>query len=79
MTTKKNKKDSLEGSLARLEEIVDALERGDVALDDAVALYEEGIALAKESAERLKTAELKIKKLSKDVDGKFEVTELDEA
>jgi exodeoxyribonuclease VII small subunit len=78
MTTKKIKKDSLEGSLARLEEIVDALERGDVALDDAVAFYEEGITLAKESAERLKAAELKIKKLSKDIDGKFEITELDE-
>jgi exodeoxyribonuclease VII small subunit len=78
MTTKKIKKDSLEGSLTRLEEIVDSLERGDVALDDAVALYEEGIALAKASAERLKAAELKIKKLSKDIDGKFEVTELDE-
>ncbi len=79
MTTKKTKKDSLETSLARLEEIVDVLERGDVALDDAVALYEEGMTLAKESAERLKAAELKIKKLSKDIDGKFEVTELDEA
>jgi exodeoxyribonuclease VII small subunit len=78
MTAKKIKKDSLEGSLARLEEIVDALERGDVALDDAVAFYEEGITLAKESAERLKAAELKIKKLSKDIDGKFEITELDE-
>jgi len=78
MTTKKTKKASLEASLARLEEIVDVLERGDVSLDDAVALYEEGITLAKESAERLKMAELKIKKLSKDIDGKFEVTELDE-
>ncbi|HVN48077.1 MAG TPA: exodeoxyribonuclease VII small subunit [Bacteroidota bacterium] len=78
MTTKKIKKESLEGSLARLEEIVDALEHGNVALDDAVALYEEGLSLAKDSADRLKAAELKIKKLSKDIDGKFKVTELDE-
>ena len=79
MTMKKTKKDSLEASLARLEEIVDALENGNVPLDDAVALFEEGAALAKESSERLKTAELKIKKLSKAIDGSFEISDMDEA
>jgi len=43
MAAKKLDKYSLEHSLKRLEEIVESLEHGDVPLDDAVNLYEEGI------------------------------------
>ena len=75
MTAKKAEKNSLEQSLKRLQEIVEAMEHGDVSLDDAVGLYEEGIRISKECAEKLKTAELKIKKLSKDIENKFELTE----
>jgi exodeoxyribonuclease VII small subunit len=71
MTTKKVVKNSLERSLKRLEEIVESLEKGSVPLDDAVNLYEEGIQISKECADKLKTTELKIKKLSKDVEGQF--------
>jgi exodeoxyribonuclease VII small subunit len=78
MTGKKVSKNSLEHSLHRLEEIVQSLEQGTVPLDDAVNLYEEGIQISKLCAERLKTAELKIKKLSKDMEGQFTVSESDE-
>jgi exodeoxyribonuclease VII small subunit len=76
--TKKAQKDSLENSLKRLEEIVESLEEGKVSLDDAVGLYEEGILLSKECAEKLKATELKIKKLAKSVGGDFEISETDE-
>jgi exodeoxyribonuclease VII small subunit len=78
MTTKKTSKHTLEQSLKRLEEIVNLMEQGEVPLDEAVELYEEGIGIAKECAEKLKATDLKIKKLSKDINGQFKVTELEE-
>jgi exodeoxyribonuclease VII small subunit len=79
MATKKAAKNSLESSLKRLEEIVETLESGDTSLDDSVALYEEGVQISKGCAEKLKTAELKIKKLSKEIDGQFKLNESEEA
>ena len=78
MTAKKAAKNSLESSLKRLEDIVEKLERGETPLDDAVMLYEEGVRISKECAEKLKAAELKIKKLSKEIDGQFTLNESDE-
>jgi exodeoxyribonuclease VII small subunit len=78
MAAKKTEKNSLEHSLKRLEEIVESLEGGEVPLDDAMNLYEEGIRISKECAEKLKFAELKIKKLSKSIDGQFTLHESDE-
>ena len=78
MTAKKTVKNSLESSLKRLEDIVEKLEHGDASLDDAVILYEEGIQISKECAEKLKAAELKIKKLSKDIEGQFTLAGSDE-
>jgi exodeoxyribonuclease VII small subunit len=78
MTVKKPTKNSLEYSLGRLEEIVESLEQGNVPLDDALELYEEGIKLSKECAGKLKASELKIKKLSKDIEGQFTLTASDE-
>jgi exodeoxyribonuclease VII small subunit len=77
MGTKKAQKGSFESSLKRLEDIVESLEQGKVSLDEAVGLYEEGIQLSKECAEKLKATELKIRKLAKSVGGDFEVTDLD--
>jgi exodeoxyribonuclease VII small subunit len=78
MAGKKPQKGSLEGSLKRLEEIVESLEEGKVSLDEAVQMYEEGILLSKECAEKLKATEFKIKKLAKSVGGDFEIAETDE-
>jgi exodeoxyribonuclease VII small subunit len=78
MAGKKEQKDSLESSLKRLEEIVESLEDGKVSLDEAVQLYEEGIALSKKCGDKLKMTELKIKKLAKSAGGDFEIAETDE-
>jgi len=78
MTTKKTTKQSFEETIKRLEEIVDALERGDVPLDKALNLYEEGVLLSRTCSENLKAAELRIKTLSKNIKGQFELTDLRE-
>jgi exodeoxyribonuclease VII small subunit len=63
--------ENFEKSLQRLEEIVGKLEEGSVTLDEVLKLYEEGIGLSKKCMERLDEAELKVKKLMKDVGGKM--------
>jgi exodeoxyribonuclease VII small subunit len=77
MPTKKTQKGSFESALRRLEEIVESLEQGKVSLDEAVGLYEEGIALSKECADKLKITELKIRKLAKSVGDDLDDTDLD--
>lgn len=73
MTTKNLTKQTFEGSLKRLEQIVNKLEQGEVPIEESIALYEEGLALSKTCIEKLTQAELKLKKLSKDIDGNFQL------
>ncbi|MDY0317015.1 MAG: exodeoxyribonuclease VII small subunit [Candidatus Izemoplasmatales bacterium] len=54
---------SFEENLNKLEELVKKLESGENSLDEAVKLYQEGIALAKVCHEELKQAEEVIVKL----------------
>ena len=70
-------KHTFEGSLRRLEGIVEQLEQGDVPLEEAIKMYEEGLALSKECVEKLTQAELKLKKLSKDMQGNFKLIDED--
>ncbi len=60
---------SFEESIARLEEIVGALEKGDAKLADSLKLFEEGTALAGACGKMLDEAEQKVVKLSKGADG----------
>ena len=60
---KEAKHDTFEQLYARLDERVGKLEQGGLPLEDAIALYEEGMQLARECQERLDAAELKITKL----------------
>jgi exodeoxyribonuclease VII small subunit len=60
---------SFEKSVARLDELVARLEKGDVPLDDALALFEEGSALVKTCHTLLDTAEQKVMQLTKNPDG----------
>jgi exodeoxyribonuclease VII small subunit len=55
-----------ERAYAELESIVAALETGDHTLDEAIAQYERGQALAKYCANMLDKAELKVQQLSGD-------------
>lgn len=60
---------TFETALARLEEIVRAMESGSAALDSSLALFEEGIGLVKFCTKALDTAEQKVKILQKDENG----------
>jgi exodeoxyribonuclease VII small subunit len=51
---------SFEDAIAALEEVVGALERGEVPLDKSIALYERGAKLKARCAEMLKDAEEKV-------------------
>lgn len=63
------KKKPFEESMARLEEIVSILERGESTLDESLALFEEGTKLAAACSKQLDQAEQKILKLTKGPDG----------
>lgn len=71
------KTDSFEQSMKRLEEIVQSLEQGSVSLDEAMTMYEEGVQISKQCLEKLNQAELKLKRLSKDVNGSFKLLDDD--
>ena len=58
-----------EKAIARLEEIVAQMEQGNLPLDKALQLFEEGTGLVKSSAKQLDEAELKVVKLMKGSDG----------
>jgi exodeoxyribonuclease VII small subunit len=77
MAKKKENKGSFEASLKRLEQIVDELENGEITLERALDIYEEGVELSKFCVERLSQAELKLKKLSKDIEGAFKLTDME--
>ena len=64
-----------EGSLARLEEIVGELEGGDLPLERALALFEEGTRLGRLCSRRLDEAERKITVLLEAVDGSLDETD----
>jgi exodeoxyribonuclease VII small subunit len=54
---------SFEGALERLESIVDRLESGDLPLEEALAAFEEGVALSRRCAGELEAAERRIEVL----------------
>ena len=64
-----SKKMSFEESMTRLEQIVRAMEQGDVALEESLKLFQEGTALVAGCEKLLDDAELQIKKVIKTADG----------
>ena len=63
------KKPTFEEAMARLETIVAGLEKGDVPLEEAMGLFEEGAALMKQCSQALDKAEQKVAKLISAADG----------
>ena len=61
---------SFEKALAELEQIVARLEKGDVPLEDSIALYERGEALKKRCEQVLKSAEARVEKIVLGTDGR---------
>ncbi len=71
-----SKNQSFEMSMARLEEIVRTLEGGNSTLDEALKLYEEGIALVRTCSAKLDDAEKKVKLLNIDAEGNVKETDI---
>ena len=61
-----------EKALEQLEDIVRRLEKGDVALDESVAIYERGEALKRHCEMLLKRAEARIQRITLTPDGRAE-------
>lgn len=70
---------SFEASLEALEEIVHALESGDLPLEKSLELFEEGIRLSRQCQERLNQAERRIEVLLRDNQGRPVVSAFEEA
>ena len=60
---------TFEEALKELEDVVGKLERGDVALEDSIALYDRGAALKKRCETKLAEAEEKVAKIPLGSDG----------
>ena len=76
-TKKEESKSNFESSLKRLEKIVESLEQGNVPLEEAMKMYEEGIELSRSCIDKLNQTELKLKKLTKKLDGSFDVSDVE--
>ncbi|KNX42818.1 Exodeoxyribonuclease 7 small subunit [Roseovarius tolerans] len=60
---------SFEQAMKELEQVVGRLERGDVALDESITLYERGAELKKRCEAKLKEAEEKVAAITLDSEG----------
>lgn len=69
--------DPLTKDLKRLEEIVHALEGDEVDLDQALALFEEGVRHLKTAKDRLSEAEARVERVLEDADGVLKLTSFD--
>jgi exodeoxyribonuclease VII small subunit len=67
-----------EAAMARLEEIVQELETGDLPLEQSLKLFEEGIKLSRLCTKRLDDAERKVEILLKDKNGAMVAQPFDE-
>ena len=66
-----------EKALAELESIVQRLEKGDVALDESIKIYERGEALKKRCEALLADAEMRVEKITRDAKGRIGSEPLD--
>lgn len=57
---------TFEDALKELEETVKKLESGDTTLDEAMSLFEKGVALTKECRKMLDSAQLRVKKVTEE-------------
>ncbi|MCA0041974.1 exodeoxyribonuclease VII small subunit [Celeribacter litoreus] len=60
---------SFEQAMTELDQVVSKLERGDVALEDSITLYERGAKLKAHCEAKLKEAEEKVEKITIGPDG----------
>lgn len=60
---------TFEPSMARLEQIVRAMERGDVALEESLKLFQEGTELVRSCEKLLEEAQMQVNKIMVAADG----------
>lgn len=70
---------TFEQALTELERVVELLQRADLPLNEAVALYRRGTELAQQSEELLSSAELQVQQLTRAVQERFEAYAVEEA
>ena len=63
------KNQTFEQSMARLEQIVRAMERGDVPLEESLKMFQEGTELVRSCQKLLDEAQLQVKKIMTAPDG----------
>lgn len=79
MTDKKKTEEiDFRTGLERLEEIVDSLEGGEIDLEEALKVFEEGIKISKRLSEKLTQAEKQIRKLVEKSNGSLETEPLED-
>lgn len=66
------KKLTFEESLAKLEDIAEQIEQGEIGLEESISRYEEGMNLVKHCRDVLEKAELRIQKIQEKADGTLE-------
>lgn len=64
-----SKSKSFEENMQRLEQIVRAMDRGDVALEESLKLFQEGTELVRSCGKLLDEAELQVKQITTAADG----------
>jgi exodeoxyribonuclease VII small subunit len=68
---------SFEQQMAELEQVVERLERGDLTLEENVALYERGVMLSRACKQQIADAERRVQVLQEpDLDGPVRVEEM---
>jgi exodeoxyribonuclease VII small subunit len=79
MAEKKKEQDiDFKSGLERLEKIVDSLEGGEIDLEEALKVFEEGIKISQSLSEKLTRAEKQIRKLVEKSDGSIETEPLED-
>ena len=61
---------TFEGKMQRLEQIIRAMERGEVALEESLKLFQEGTALVTECEKLLNNAQMQVQLVLADAEGK---------
>lgn len=69
---------NFEEAMKRLDAIVARLEEDKLPLDEMLAVYEEGVALARLCGEKLEAAEQKVKLIARQADGSVTLQDFDD-
>jgi exodeoxyribonuclease VII small subunit len=70
---------SFEAALDELEQVLEQLESGEMALEDSLAAFEKGVGLVKYCNQKLNEVEKKVEMLVKDKEGKLQLKALAES